>query len=243
MRDERPRSRAGRQRRQHRRFDLDVAAIVEIVADFADNQRASLEDLARTQLAGKSFAPGAAGDQIYITLPVTQLLVGHAVIFVGHRQQRLGQELKPNHVNRKLAGLRDEQKTLDADPVANVQLLIQRPGLVAYFVLANVNLQPAQSVREVRECGLAHQPHRHDPPGDSDLSSTHRFQFILDGLVVLFDDVALITLDYLRNSVGAVEAVRIDVMAHLRNLFQMAATLLNLVNLLVIQQNSKNSLK
>ena len=55
--------------------------------------------------------------------------------------------------------------------------------------------------------------------------------------------VALVTFDYLRNSVSAVEAVRVDVVAHLCEFFQMAATLLNLVNLLIVEQNSKNSLK
>jgi hypothetical protein len=43
--------------------------------------------------------------------------------------------------------------------------------------------------------------------------------------------------------VGAVEAVWIDVVPHLCDLLQMAATLLNLVNLLIVEQNSKNSLK
>jgi hypothetical protein len=124
VRDERARRRAGRQRRKHRRFDFDVAPVVEIAADLADDLRAPLEDLARSQFAGRPFLRRAAGDQVDVALAVAQLLVGHAVIFVGHRQQRLGQKLKPDYVDRKLAGLRDEQKTLDAEPIAEVQLLI-----------------------------------------------------------------------------------------------------------------------
>jgi hypothetical protein len=34
--------------------------------------------------------------------------------------------------------------------------------------------------------------------------------------------------------VGAVEAVRVGLMAHLRDLFQMAAALLNLIDILVV---------
>src|SRR5262252_8303790 len=124
MRDERPRRRSGRQRRKHRRLDFDVASVVEIAADFADDLRAPLEDLARSQFAWRPFLRRAAGDQVDVALAVAQLLVGHAVIFVWHRQQRLGQELKPGYVDRKLAGLRYEQKTFDADPIAMVQLLI-----------------------------------------------------------------------------------------------------------------------
>jgi hypothetical protein len=36
---------------------------------------------------------------------------------------------------------------------------------------------------------------------------------------------------------GAIEAVRVDFMAHLRNLFQMAAALLNLIDLLMVEQS------
>src|SRR5215470_1827271 len=98
MRDKWARRRAGRQWRKHRRFDFDVAVIVEIASNLADDSRAPLEDLARSQFAGKSFMRGAARNQINITLAVSQLLVGHAVIFVRHRRQRFGKELKPVYV-------------------------------------------------------------------------------------------------------------------------------------------------
>ena len=89
-----------------------------------------------------------------------------------------------------------------------------------------------------RKGGLAHQPHRHNPTGDSDSALLRRFQLFVDSrgfrLVVLLAGVALVTLDYLRDGVGAVEAVWVGVIAHLRDLFQMAAALLNLIDLLVV---------
>src|SRR5215468_8688650 len=94
MRDEWASRRAGRQWRKHRRFDFNVAVIIEISSNLADDPRAPLEDLARSQFAGESFMRGAARNQIDITLAVAQLLVGHAVIFVRHWRQRFGKELK-----------------------------------------------------------------------------------------------------------------------------------------------------
>jgi hypothetical protein len=41
----------------------------------------------------------------------------------------------------------------------------------------------------------------------------------------------------LRNWSGAIEAVRVDFIAHLRNLLQMAAALLNLIDLFVLEQS------
>ena len=123
VRDERARRRAGRQRRKHRRLDFDVASVVEIMADFADDLRAPLEDLARSQFAeGLSLPRRWRSGQRSAGGSAAPCRSRHDICRASAAAPWPG--MKPGHVDRKLAGLRDEQKTFNAEPIAEVQLLI-----------------------------------------------------------------------------------------------------------------------
>ena len=106
MRLERLGGGAGRFWREHRRFDLDIAVVLEKAANGRDNPGADFEDLAGGQPVVLDLQAGT--DQIGISLPLANLGIRDAVHFVGHRQHRLRQKLQLFNVNGKLAGIGDE---------------------------------------------------------------------------------------------------------------------------------------
>src|SRR5262249_30015545 len=154
--DKGARSGSGRKGRKHRCFDLHIAPLVEVMPDLADDSSALLEDFAGGEFTFFSFSSRAARDQIDVSLAIAKLFVLHPVVFVRHRQQRFGQELEARDMQRELARFGNEKISGYADPVAMVELLIERPGVVTDIVLAEVDLQLIQSIREMCERSLAH---------------------------------------------------------------------------------------
>ena len=80
---ERPRERAAVERLQHRRLDLEEAALVEPAPDGGDHLRAQDEQLARLLVR----------DQVELAVAVAGLDVLEPVVLLGRRAQRLGQQL------------------------------------------------------------------------------------------------------------------------------------------------------
>ena len=100
MRHERPRRRAARDRMHHRRFDFEVAALHEELANRLHDLRTLDEHVARRRI----------GDEVDIALPIALLLVGHPVEFLRQRTQRLRQQPDLRGLHRQLAGLGLEQR-------------------------------------------------------------------------------------------------------------------------------------
>ena len=88
-------------------------------------------------------------------MPVAQLDVGEAVVLLGRRAQRLGEQRPAVDPQRELAALRPERDALDADQVPEVEPDEPLERLLAEHVLARVELDPAGAVLEVEERGLA----------------------------------------------------------------------------------------
>ncbi len=109
---ERPRRGAAGQPLQDRRFQLDVAALVHVVADRRQHLGAQLEDLARALVR----------HQVELALAVAGLGVGDAVEEVGRVAQRLGEQHALAHLDRELAALGHVEVALDADDVADVEV-------------------------------------------------------------------------------------------------------------------------
>ena len=84
VRDERPRRRAAIERLHHGRLDFDEAALLQLPPQGRDDLRARHEH----------FAHFGIGDQVEIALAVARLHVLEAVPLLGHREQRLGEELE-----------------------------------------------------------------------------------------------------------------------------------------------------
>src|SRR5438876_7848933 len=102
-------------------------------------------------------------------LGVRQLAVAHAArVLLAERQraERLRQQRQPLHADGDLARLRLEQRTLDADQVAEGKQAEQLVRVGTELVLLEVELDPARLIGEVRERRLAVGAQRHEPPGE-----------------------------------------------------------------------------
>ena len=111
VRRERQRRAAAVDRLQHRRLDLDEAALVEPGADRGDDLGPRHEDLARVLVR----------DQVELAVAEAGLDVGQPVVLLGRRAQRLGQQLVALELQRELAAAGAEDRAVGADQVAEVE--------------------------------------------------------------------------------------------------------------------------
>ena len=111
MRDEGPCRGAPRDRVQHRRLDLEIAALDEMVAHRRDDPAAPAKRLAALLIH----------DQVEITLPVAQLDIRETMVFLGERTQRLGQNCDRCGVDGELTARCAPHESFHADQIADVQ--------------------------------------------------------------------------------------------------------------------------
>ena len=83
----------------HRRFDFEIAALVEEAAQRLEHPGALDEDVAAVEV----------GEQVHIALAIAQLDIGQAVKLFRQREHGLGEEGQPLDVDRQLAGAGAEQ--------------------------------------------------------------------------------------------------------------------------------------
>ena len=86
--------------------------------------------------------------------------------------QALREHREPLGEDRELAGLRAAQLAVDADDVAQVEALGERP-VVADLLLTDEELNLAGHVADIDELQLALIAMQHDPPGGSHLRARH----------------------------------------------------------------------
>ena len=101
---------------QDRRFQLDVAVLVHVVADRRQHLGAQHEDLAGVLVR----------HQVELPLAVADLGVGDPVEEVGRVAQRLGEQRALAHLDRQLPAFGHVEVALDADDVADVEVLDPR---------------------------------------------------------------------------------------------------------------------
>ena len=130
---------------QHRRLDLDEAALVQRAAEAGDDLVANLE------------GPLCLGvdDQVGVALAEAGVDVGEAVPLVGQGPHRLGEQFDPLGLHRQLALAGGHHRAVHADPVAEVELLDGAEGVVADDRLRHEQLDVAGSVANRREDELA----------------------------------------------------------------------------------------
>ena len=145
------------ERLQDRRLDLDEARLVEVAAHAGDDRRARDEQLAR--LLG--------GDQVQLAVAEARLDVLQAVVLLGRRAQRLGQQRPVVDAQRQLAAPRAEDGAVDPDQVAEVEPDEPLERLGAEHVDARVQLDAPGAVDEVDERRLALAAARGDAPGEA----------------------------------------------------------------------------
>ncbi len=156
-RGERPGVGAPRLHVQHRRLHLDEAPRVQAPAQRCDDGVAHGEAPARLLV----------DDEVDVALPVPGVDVGEAPPLVGQRPEGLGQQLEGLDLHRQLALAGGHDGSLDADPVAEVEVVELLVG-VAEHRPGDEQLHLAVAVAQRREGQLALAPQQHDAPGHPD---------------------------------------------------------------------------
>ena len=152
----------------HRRFDFEIAALHQEVADRLDDFRAHQ----------KGLAGFLVGDQVEVALAVFRFLVGQAVEFLRQRTQGFGQQAQFGNAHRQFALVGLEQGALGGNDVAHVPVLESLVGLGADAFIVDVELDAAAHVLHRGEAGLAHHALEHHAAGDGD-ADVFRFQRFL----------------------------------------------------------------
>ncbi len=156
MGGERPGQGAAVERLQHRGLDLEEAVLVEPATDLGDGPGPDAEDLAAVLV----------GDQVELAAAVAGLGVLEAVELVRRRAQRFGQQLHPSTSSESWPRRVTIARPVDADEVAEVEVVKQGEGAFAEHVGLGVELDLAGTVAQVDEGGLAVAAAADDPAGD-----------------------------------------------------------------------------
>src|SRR6185437_5984204 len=98
------------------------------------------------------------------------------------RAKRLGQQLERRHADRDFARARAEERTGDADDVAEVEQVQHQESLVAQLIAAQIQLNPASLIGEMRKCSLAMTAPGHQTPRDANRTGFGRVAQMRDRL-------------------------------------------------------------
>jgi len=195
VRHERLGVRAAHDRLQERGLHLVVAQLVlHVAADGGNDLRAFLED----------FLHLGVRDEVDVALAVADFLVREAVELLGQRAQALRQQLEALDGNGELAAAGLHNRAPHADPVAHVEVLQLRVGVLAERVDAAEQLDLAGGVAHGQEAHLALDALRDD--------ATAHLHGILGGLAVL--ELRICRLDVSR-VMRVVEGVAVGVLPRL----------------------------
>ena len=121
---------------QHRRFHFEEVALTEKLADMPNHPRAD----------HKGVTSVFVDDQVNIALTITLLGIRQAMVLVGQRAQRLGQQLDRRHMHIQITLAGARQVTFCGDDVAQIPMFdfFQRLSWQAFTV--NVDLQAATHI-------------------------------------------------------------------------------------------------
>ena len=167
---------------ENRGFDLNVAHVVEIIAQMLDELRA--DDEVPLDLG--------VDDEVDIALTVAGFLIGQTVELLRQRQKGFGQQRDVLGAHGHFAALGPEDLALDADNIADVILLEAVVVVLIHLVLAGVELDSAFLVLQIAERDLTHAALGHHAPGDGN-------RFALHGVEVFPDFAAVGGLDKFRD--------------------------------------------
>ena len=149
---------------QHRRFDLQEAALIQPAAHGTHRQGAAAE----------GFAGVGRDDQIQVALAIALLHIRQAMPLVGQRLQALAEHLPAGHLHRQLAAVGAAQRALHTDQIAGIHQggdvgevarrgRIRRCRIKGGFV--QVQLDRAALIGQGEEGELAHHPAGHHAAG------------------------------------------------------------------------------
>ena len=155
---------------QHGGFDLHETLAVQEAADGAEDPGPLDEGILAVRIH----------DQIHVPLAVPQIHIRQPVELLRQGLERLAQQGEGNGVHRDFSGFGFENRSADADDVADVILLEGRVGLLAHRVPGHVHLHHSLQILHVAEARLAHDALGHQPSGDRDLASLQGIKLLPD---------------------------------------------------------------
>src|SRR5207245_845858 len=131
---------------QDRRLHLHEIALGEEVPDLADDPAPGDEDVLDFRVSY----------QIEVPLAIAELLILQAVVFLGQRPQRLGQQHELVDLAGDLPPLGAKEGAAGPNEIAQVELDEALVGRLADRVHLDVQLQPAGPILDVGEGGFPH---------------------------------------------------------------------------------------
>src|SRR5215813_1216926 len=143
----------------HWRFHFQEISFPEKAPQETHDARAILEKISHFRI----------DHQIDIPLPITRLNIRKTVPLFRQRPQALSQQAQPLGCDCQFLGLRAKEAAPDSDNVAHIQELKQSITLISKLVLPRVYLDPSPPILDVKERGLAHFAHSHDPARNLEL--------------------------------------------------------------------------
>src|SRR5207253_422268 len=158
VRDERPGGRTPGNGVQRRGLDLPVALPIQLIANTVDD----LDPF------DTPFEHLGAVNQVEIAMPQAIFHVLHAAPLVRVRQQRLAEKVDRVGENRQFTALGELELAIDAQEIAQVQLLRQCPASFADLLLPDINLNAFRPILEVEKLYLAHAAPLHDAASGTD---------------------------------------------------------------------------
>ncbi|KPW50728.1 Uncharacterized protein ALO88_05605 [Pseudomonas syringae pv. antirrhini] len=156
---------------QHRRFNFKEVTLHQEAADVSDDLRAHTE----------GFAHVFVDDQVNVTLAVALLGIGQAVVLVGQRAQRLGQQAHAGHFDVQVALAGACQRTFGRDDVAQVPGFHLGQGFFRQGFAIDIDLDAPGHVLDDHERTTV----KHDATGNLDRDRC-LCQFFLGLVDVLF---------------------------------------------------------
>ena len=206
MRLERARGGAARIGDEHRGLDLNEALRVKIAADAAYHLGALDESVLHV----------GVHNEVGISLTVAEVNVCQAVIFLRQYLKALGQQHDLGRADGGLAGFRDKNLALDADDIADIELLEVGIRLFADHVARDVYLDIALKILHMAEGRLAHDALGHHSARDADGLTLKLRDGFFDLLAVMRD----VILGYLERILAAALEISQFIAPYLQQLGQ-----------------------
>src|ERR1700754_4059665 len=157
----------------HRRFDFQIAAGVEELANCPENSGTLDEDFADVRsfglgnfccrLGSRCGCLGRARihQQVDVALTLAKLRIFEAVVFVRQGKHRLRKKADGGFaidwfdMDGELTGAGAEEMATNADVVSEIEQLVKGEGIFPGVILTDVDLKTLAALLELRKAGLA----------------------------------------------------------------------------------------
>ncbi len=165
---------------KNRGIHLKESAAVKELTDSRDDRASLAEHIANLGI----------DNRIHIALTITEIRVGQAMEFFGQHFQGFREQLQGSGMNGDFPGLGFKDCTGDTEDVADIIILEIRIGFFADIIAADIELNDALAVEQMRKAGLAHDAAGCHTAGDGNRLAFKRIEILDDLLRMMRDTVS-----------------------------------------------------